>query len=380
MPRPLNIAMANLFGNATFSGGVPRAMLSRAQWLVRQGHSVDIYFQNLGSPLEPFESNGVRVWPVRGGRFSRHFAAANNYIVSALLIGRAFYSRHSRTPYDVVDLHDGGLFQGFKRFRGRSIGIAFTVHSSAMLNPEPRPTSIKEYNTRNELASAEGADLILPVSAYVSGPFRDRGYGSKCRVVYNCVPDDVEPAEPPSRALNAPIRLIFAARYAHNKGLDTVIEAMALAKNSASFQIRAFGEGPYAHEYREKIIANRLSERIHIGDNIAERDRLLAEYRSAHAFLLPTRYEAFSVALLEAFGLGLPAITTDIPPNLELTARTPLMFVPGDSAGLASVLDRIIEDAHMLTEERNRALQVAERFRADRVFPALVDAYRQLAE
>ena len=366
--------MANLFGNATFSGGVPRAMLSRAAWLVRQGHQVDIYFQNLGPSLAPFEVSGVKVWPVPGGPLCRRGAAKNRYWLNATLIRRRLAKHHERAPFGVVDLHDGGLFQAFRKVR--NLPKAFTIHSSAMLNPEPRPARIKQYNTRNELLTAAGVDLLLPVSHYVFSSFVERGHGAKGRVVYNCVPEDVRPnAERPQ---GRPLTLMFAARYAHNKGFDTVLEALETIATPEGFHIKAFGEGPYADEYRKQVRRSGLDAVVSIGGNISDRSKLLDEYATADAFLLPTRYEAFSVALLEAYGLGLPAVTTTIPPNLELSSPTRLMFEPGNASGLARVLNSMLEEADLLAHERRRALEVAEQFRADRVFPSLLAAYREL--
>ena len=53
-----------------------------------------------------------------------------------------------------------------------------------------------------------------------------------------------------------------------------------------------------------------LSERFHYGGSRSDMGQI---YGASDLFVLPTRYEAFCIAIVEALACGLPVITTAVP-------------------------------------------------------------------
>jgi glycosyltransferase involved in cell wall biosynthesis len=62
-------------------------------------------------------------------------------------------------------------------------------------------------------------------------------------------------------------------------------------------------------------------------------------------FVLPSRWEGLSLALVEAAGLGLPIVTTDVGGNAEVVGREAGVWLvrPGDVPALASALEAAVE-------------------------------------
>ncbi len=76
-------------------------------------------------------------------------------------------------------------------------------------------------------------------------------------------------------------------------------------------------------------------------------ERPLAFYHLATVATLPSEIEGLSQALLEAMGLGLPVIASDVGGNPELVSdgRTGLLAPPRDVAAWAERLQRLLGDA-----------------------------------
>ncbi len=99
----------------------------------------------------------------------------------------------------------------------------------------------------------------------------------------------------------------------------------------------------------------------------------------AHCFVLPSRYEGLSNALLEAMACGLPCIANDIPPNREvLDAGHAGILVPvGDEEQMTSAMLRVATDENLASELGNTAFQRVREFYG---IEAVAGRYMQLYE
>lgn len=103
---------------------------------------------------------------------------------------------------------------------------------------------------------------------------------------------------------------LYMGRIWGDKGLDILPEAWKVAtqkmKNSVLLIV-----GPdyknYSDELRKRIIALGLSESVKVLPPVRGIDKYRI-MRAASVFLLPSKSEGFSMALLEAAGIGLPSI------------------------------------------------------------------------
>ncbi|MEI6871850.1 MAG: glycosyltransferase, partial [Verrucomicrobiota bacterium] len=71
-------------------------------------------------------------------------------------------------------------------------------------------------------------------------------------------------------------------------------------------------------------------------------------HAAADLFVLPTQYEAFSLAILEALGSGLPVVTTDVPGAKDAIlpgVNGLLQAAPKDGRELAEILSSLDDDA-----------------------------------
>jgi glycosyltransferase involved in cell wall biosynthesis len=108
----------------------------------------------------------------------------------------------------------------------------------------------------------------------------------------------------------------------------------------------------------------------------SDSDRVLA---AADFFVLPSRREGLSFALLEAMSLGLPPVVSDEPANMEAVGDAGVVVSTGDVAGFAVAMRRLASDAALRQELGARARRrVATRFSADEMRRRTADVYDAL--
>ncbi len=101
------------------------------------------------------------------------------------------------------------------------------------------------------------------------------------------------------------IALLFAGSGWERKGLLLAIQALALCKNS-KMRLLVAGRGD-ARPYKTTRLRFWREEPVQFLGEVAD---LVAIYAAADIFVLPTIYDPFSNACLEALACGLPVITT----------------------------------------------------------------------
>lgn len=150
---------------------------------------------------------------------------------------------------------------------------------------------------------------------------------------------DTEAFAPGSRASGRP-RLLFVGAY-DRKGLDVALRALALMKHAA--QLRAVGEGDRARYAR-------LAADLGVSDRVVlepPRDDIAEVFRSADAFVFPTRYEPFGMVIAEAMASGLPVVTTAAAGAADLITdgvSGRVIADAEDAVAIAAALDGVLGD------------------------------------
>jgi glycosyltransferase involved in cell wall biosynthesis len=163
------------------------------------------------------------------------------------------------------------------------------------------------------------------------------------------------------RPAAGPLRAIFAGRFEHGqKGIFELPEIdRALQADGVRVDWTLAGGGPDEVELRRRWEFNPGVRWLGPLTNAA----LLECYARQDVFVLPTRFEGFPVALLEAMGAGLVPVVSDIPSGVPevvdagVTGERPQI---GDVRGFAGCIARLDGDRRRLDAMSLAARQTVE--------------------
>ncbi|HEX8173181.1 MAG TPA: glycosyltransferase family 4 protein [Thermoanaerobaculia bacterium] len=151
---------------------------------------------------------------------------------------------------------------------------------------------------------------------------------------------------------------VYSSRLSAEKGLDTLLDAWSrVVAAIPDARLLILGAGGAYRNVEEEIRAQRTRLRLeqsvelrgHV-DNV--RDYLLA----CDVFVLPTRTEGMSNALIEAMASGIAVVTTRIPPHEGVVedGENALLVSPGDVDALAAAILRLFREPRF-AEQLGRA-------------------------
>jgi glycosyltransferase involved in cell wall biosynthesis len=188
---------------------------------------------------------------------------------------------------------------------------------------------------RRIAARCRQADAFVAISPAVADELKRAGYDpARTHALPNGAPVP-EPAWGRRPDWRAEPRAVFVGRLAPEKGLDVLIDAWpAVRAVFPSARLTLVGEGPQRGALEARV------ERLGLGGSITlpgAAEDPTALLRAADLFILPSREEGMSVALLEAMALGVPLAATSIPGNRRLvqTMKHGRLADPDDPAALA---------------------------------------------
>jgi glycosyltransferase involved in cell wall biosynthesis len=164
------------------------------------------------------------------------------------------------------------------------------------------------------------------------------------------------------------------------KGLDLLLRAAPFVfARLPEARLAIVGNGPLRPELERQARAIGLDERVRFFSYRGPSARYL---QSLDVFVLPSRHEAFPIALVEAMACGVPQITTGVGGTAEAVqdGETGLFCRPNDPAHLADRVVRILGDPDLrarmseTSRERHRRL-----FSVERMVDQIVEVFNRVA-
>lgn len=161
---------------------------------------------------------------------------------------------------------------------------------------------------------------------------------SKIVVIHNGIPDSSERAD---LASNHPPVIACVARFVELKNHEVLLRAFA--SGIPESRLRLVGDGPT----RERC--EKLAHQLGIGDRVdflGDRDDVPTLLATSDLFVLPSKFEMFSISILEAMRAGLPVISSDVGGVSEAVVHgeTGLLAPSNSVIAFAQAMTRLLND------------------------------------
>lgn len=234
-------------------------------------------------------------------------------------------------------------------------------------------------------------DYLVAVSKATGKDFKEIGY-PESRISY--IPNGVEipiRAKTPSSEVR---QVLTIARFSKEKGVDVLLKAWAnVIQEDKSLKLAIVGNGPLEWNVKNLSHALEITNSIDFVGVVQNTSEYL---KSADLFVLPSRSEGMSNALLEAMGRGIPCIATkvggntellgaesmDIPPGQYIIAKNGLLVNPDDMEGLTEAMLFLIRNSKVREEMGKRGrIYIQENYSIDSIADEYIALYgRMLSE
>jgi len=234
-------------------------------------------------------------------------------------------------------------------------------------------------------------DSVISVNQEGMNEFRALGYPND--KIKN-IPNGVRIPSQQNVRDAAGVVVLTMVRLEKQKGIDVLLEAWSRTVGlERNLKLSIVGRGPHEDVLRD------LAEELKVGDSVVFTGEVRngeSCLRQSDIFVLPSRAEGMSNALLEAMSLGLACVATNISGNLELlgegaetriakgafevTSRG-ILVNPEDAEGLSKAIVCLARDRELRESLGGNARKHIEQYYSiDSIAERYIDLYRHLLQ
>lgn len=322
------------------SSGGGRHVLSLLTGLRRDGRDVAAILFQEGSLADRLRQAGVAVHVCRiRGQFDWVGAACLRSLVKEL------------RPSLVHTHGERAAFAGNWVAKSLRVpNIVSTIHRSIPRTVSWRAPQRRLYTWLEDLSLRRATTAIIAVSEAMRAELVRRGHDAhKITVIYHGVQspswDGVMRSKRDALELRARLELSQDAfvvgsvgRLTKEKGYQQLVVAMARVRCEVPTSVLVLvGDGPERTALEGQCRASGVADAVRFVGRQSPVDPWLASF---DAFVLPTQWDSFGLALVEAMGLGIPVIATDAGGPAEIVEHgvSGLLVPPGDAEALAGAI------------------------------------------
>lgn len=185
----------------------------------------------------------------------------------------------------------------------------------------------------------------------------------------------------PKKSISTIRKLVYLGRLTPQKAIPYLLDAVnLLTSRGEKLELYIIGDGPDREKLEEYTQLSHLSEYVYFCDHID--NKLIVEHLSSYdIFVLPSLYEGFATATIEAMLAGLPAVVTiSGGPNYFVDDSVGRLCQPGDAKSLATALSELIRmnDTELLEMGARGQQRVIDKFNIKTIAKDYIKLFNQL--
>lgn len=343
-----------------FQGGIEHRIHMTSKLFAKRGHDVTVLTSQLpGTPLEEETEYGYRIV-----RVPSKFINIYN---PPYVITKGALDKLNEIEPDILNYHyrwapsfDGDMakYKGKKNFTYHNMwgeGVGLQGYMS-------------EKNDNLYKKKLQTYDHIVAITNCVRDDLVRRGIDSdRITVIDNCLETFPELSEEEGEFI------LNLGRMVKTKGLKDLVEAM----RDVDYKLIMCGKGPEAKKVEKLIRKYRLEDRIEMRGWVSEEEKLRL-MSTCKFFVMPSIYEAYGLAALEALSYGKPLVCTDVD-GLPGNVKDAGYYVkPRDPAGLSAGINTLLHDDVLRKQLSDNAIKVSRAFTWDDQIRKTEDLYKAI--
>jgi glycosyltransferase involved in cell wall biosynthesis len=357
-------------------GGAEKQAQLLAKKLNEKGVGVDLItgWWKFGTPRKEM-IDGIRVF--RNFCFWGMFGIENNRMIRMLggilyVISLGTYLFLHGREYDIIHVHQF-LYPAFV---SALIGQKILKKPVLVKSASSGGTSDIKLLRKVPLGSLQldfllkEVEILVAVSKATAHDFKEIGY-SESRISY--IPNGVEIPIPGKTNYDRVIQVITVTRLSQEKGVDILLRSWTeVVREIGNLRLFIVGDGPLDSQLKALSRSLGIGASVDFVGMVEDASKFLG---ATDLFVLSSRSEGMSNALLEAMSYGIPCIATQVGGNSELLgaenheisrggyilAENGLLINPDDVRGLTEAILFFIRDHHKREEMGRRGRQYIER-------------------
>ena len=358
-------------------GGLGRHVDALSRELVAAGHDVLVVTRGESPTAVDETRDGVRVRRAAADPIAIDFTtesllawtqAAEHALVRAAL------PMLRRWKPDVVHAHDWLVAQSAVTLaESVRAPLVVTMHATEAGRHQgwlPRPLNLAIHSVERWLAHQSRAVITCSSAMRAEAVELFELEAERVLVVPNGIdgsrwrPSAAAVAEARARHADgaAPL-VVFAGRLVHEKGVQTLLDALpSLRRSHPGLRLLVAGTGVHEGELQERARRRRLARAIEWAGFVPEPD-LGAILGAADVIAVPSLYEPFGIVALEAAAVRTPMVVARTGGLVDLvdSGIAGASFTPGDAIELGEAIASVLDDPVSARAHAERAARAVRR-------------------
>jgi glycosyltransferase involved in cell wall biosynthesis len=267
--------------------------------------------------------------------------------------------------------------------RGRKTRLVWSVQSDLAADCRQKPLGWLRWFVVKRWVLPK-VDRFIAISSGVRKAIETMvSPAAKLSLVHNAV--DIRLAERMKVARCTPpkqpdrLRILAVGRLVPQKGYEDLLVAFAetVRKLPREAELFILGEGPERARLQALMVKLRVDEHVRLVGTVGN---TYAWMNTADLFVMPSRWEPFGIALVEAMALGLPVISTatDGARDIVESGIDGLLVPIGEPDSLAQAILHLARSAEARAALGRRAFEKAKRFDVSVVVPRYDDVLQSV--
>ena len=372
-----------IYSEISIKGGTDKVLVEKANYLVHHGYQVTIVTEaQMGRPLSFMIDPSVK----------------------HIDIGLDFNSQYSKGPLGRARTYFSLIHQYKKRLKsvleqekpdiiisimGRSLDFIASLQTNSIKLVEAHTTKknlrslhlmeergfvyriIAKYLRRKMCHNVAKLDGIIVLTQQDADSWNE---AKRVFVIPNAVPYYPETG---GSLINK--QVIMVGRYNDAKGYDYLIPAWDIVhKKHLDWTLQVYGSGELYEQVVQWINERHLQDTIILHEPV---NNIIEKYKESSICVLSSRYEGFSLVLLEAMACGVPVVSFDCPygpRNIIRNGEDGLLVEEKNPQALADGICRFIEDESLRQQFGAKARENIRRFSKEAIMQQWMDTFNSL--